>query len=74
MADDDGAQWVLVEKMASTMQVIKEQVDLIPEIRTDVAAVKSDVADLKGKMVSVEVILTDHSQIPSRPLLFEVNF
>jgi peptidoglycan hydrolase CwlO-like protein len=62
MADEDGAQWVLVEKMASTMQAIKEQVDLIPEMRTDVAAVKSDVADLKGKMISVEVILAEHSK------------
>jgi chromosome segregation ATPase len=43
------------------MEAIREQVDLIPEVRTDVAAVKSDVAELKGRLTSVEVVLAQHS-------------
>ena len=61
MDEDEDRQWVLVEKMASDMQAIKEQVSLIPEMNERLGRVEIDLAEVKTTVRSHTIILKEHS-------------
>jgi chromosome segregation ATPase len=62
-AEDDDRRWILVEQMASTMQGMSEGIAQIPSLVEGVAALRSDVTEIKGELVVHGQILKEHSAI-----------
>lgn len=62
MTEEDETRWrILVEKMASDIELVKESTSQIPGLVEDVATLKSDVTEVKGKLIVHEQILREHS-------------
>lgn len=58
---DEQIRGVLGEQLLGELQAIRELVSEVPAIKATVEDLKADMADVKGRLTSVEIVLTEHS-------------
>jgi chromosome segregation ATPase len=59
--EDDDRRWILVEKMAHDIAGMREGINQIPSLVEEVAALRTDVTEMKGELVVHRQILKEHS-------------
>lgn len=61
MDDEPGPRDILDEQLLSQLQAIQESLRELPKINERLGRVESDVQAIKGDLVVVKAIVTDHS-------------
>lgn len=61
MYDDHGRRGILDEQLLSPLQAIQQSLRELPKINERLGRVESDVKDIKGDLVVVKAIVTEHS-------------